>query len=161
MRSFVLLLFPICACGGRLGAGDAGADDDAAPEGGRYPRLPDGGAWVDPRCPDSGPPPVDVQCDVLDPIGTCKPGTACFPVTLPPQGPCDTERYGAVCAMPGTGKQGDPCGEQGQACAAGYVCVITGAATECAKACRLGDKSACPSGAVCEPIDVPGYAVCL
>lgn len=150
------------ACGGKLGSDPSELDPDATPEGGRVPRLPDGGTYVDPRCPDAGPPPIMNQCDVLRPLETCAPGTACYPVTFPPEGKCETERYGAECLTPGTGKQGAPCGGGARTgCAPGYICVITGGTTECAKACALGQKGACDEGFVCEPIDVPGYAVCL
>lgn len=161
MRCYVFLFALVTACGGRLGAVDGGDDSDGAPEGGRFPRLPDGAPYVDPMCPDSGPRPIDNRCDVLDPVATCKPGTACYPVVFPPMEKCEAERYGSACLPPGTGTQGAPCGSGSQGCAAGYVCVITGGTTECAKACKLGQKGACGSGYVCEPIDVPGYAVCL
>lgn len=159
MRTFFLVFF-FLGCGGKLGAGDAGDDTDGAPEGGRFPHLPDGAPYVDPMCPDSGPPPVNNACDVLNPLANCPAGTACYPVTFPPEGKCDTERYGSQCLPQGTGGQGAACGN-GQGCAPGFVCVITGGTTECAKACKLGSKGVCPTGYVCEPIDVPGYAVCL
>lgn len=157
----LLLVCVLVGCGGKLGNGDAGDDTDGAPEGGRFPRLPDGAPYMDPMCPDSGPPSVNNACDVLDPLANCPAGLACYPVTFPPMGKCDTERYGAACLQKGTGGQGAPCGGGGQGCAPGFVCVITGGTTECAKACKLGSKGTCPSGYVCEPIDVPGYAVCL
>jgi hypothetical protein len=138
-------------------------DGDAAPEGGRVPPLMDGGLpYVDPMCPDAAPPPIMNRCDVLRPTETCPSGRACYPVTYPPDGPCGAEQYGSACLMPGKGVQGDSCGGQGgSSCAAGFICVITGGNTQCAKACALGQKNACTNGFVCEPIDVPGYAVCL
>lgn len=140
----------------------AAEDVDAAPEGGRTPPVPEGGLpYVDPTCPDAAPPPIDNRCDVLRPTETCPQGRACAPITFPPDGPCGVERYGSACIVPGTGVQGDSCAQDTMGCAAGFVCVITGGNTQCAKACELGRKAACESGFVCEPIDVPGYAVCL
>lgn len=147
------------ACGGNVRS-DADADIDAGNEGGRVPRLSDGGLFVDPKCPDAGPPPIQNECDVLRPLETCSHGSACYPIAIPPDHPCETERYGSACLQPGTGRQGAPCGGT-NGCAPGFVCVITGGSTECAKACALGSKGACDEGFVCEPIDVPGYAVCL
>ncbi len=161
MRYGFFLFVLLFACGGRVGATDAGDDLDGAPEGGRFPHLPDGAPYVDPMCPDAGPPPIVNECDVLDPLKNCPPGTACYPVTYPPMEKCDTERYGSACLQQGTGTQGEACGSGSNGCAPGFVCVITGGTTECAKACKLGEKGQCGSGYVCEPIDVPGYAVCL
>jgi len=137
-------------------------DGDGGSEGGRVPRLPDGAPYVDPMC-DAGDPVVTTKCDVLNPISTCPMGKACYPITIPPNGPCETEQYGSACLPPGTGKQGAPCGSGTNSfCAPGFICVITGGTTQCAQACALnGQKNLCQDGFVCEPIDVPGYAVCL
>src|SRR5207249_3883468 len=89
VRPAFFLLTVLFACGGRVGATDGGDDSDGAPEGGRFPRLPDGAPFVDPTCPDSGPPPVDNKCDVLDPLKNCPSGTACYPVTYPPMEKCE------------------------------------------------------------------------
>jgi len=153
----------LVACGGHVVT--IPTDDvDAAPEGGRAPPPVEAGPWDEPTtCPDaSSPPPVVNRCDVLRPTETCPPGRACYPITVPPDDKCSSEQYGSACLTPGTGAQGDACGGgSGVTCAAGFVCVITGGTTECAKSCALGQKGSCPNGYVCEPIDVPGYAVCL
>ena len=157
---FSFALVAIVSCGGRVGAPPVDDDGDGGFEGGRAPPVEDGAPFVDPTCPDAGPQPPINQCDVLRPTATCPQGRACYPITYPPMGPCESERYGTACLTPGKGVQGDACGG-GASCSAGFICVITGGNTQCAKACVLGQKGSCTPGFVCEPIDVPGFAVCL
>jgi hypothetical protein len=157
----VLVLAGAGACGGSLVNPDGDADVDAAFEGGRRPPVPDGGdgGGVPPICPDAAPLPPIEECNVFQP-SSCPPEEVCYPITYPPRGACDTERYGTVCIQGGTGGQGEPCGS-GNGCKGGYVCVITGGGTQCAKMCQLGKTGQCATGFVCEPIDIPGYAACL
>ncbi len=147
------------SCGGKTLGGGNGQNGDAGP----YGRGPDSGdgsnGYVDPQCPDAGTPPVLNDCDVFTNV-PCAPGEACYPMAIPPQEQCQTETYGAFCDQVGTGTQGAPC-DNGAGCAAGFVCLITGANTSCAHMCDLSGQHDCPSGFVCEPIDVPGYAACL
>jgi hypothetical protein len=156
---FLIAIFP-AACGGKAIPPD-GTDPDAGsfgrgPEGGSA----DGNGYVDPHCPDAAPPPVSINCDVFDPK-SCLSGEACYPMVIPPKYKCQSETYGAFCASQGTGTQGSPCGS-GSGCAGGFVCLITGASTECAKMCEFGSGThSCPDGFVCEPIDIPGFAACL
>jgi hypothetical protein len=119
--------------------------------------LPD---YQDPGCPDAAPPIIDSQCDPLkSPPGDCMDGEACYPYVQYPSEPCEAEIYGSICMTAGTGQQSDPC--YGEACAAGHVCVITGAGTQCVRLCSLTSLDPCPNGLVCEPIDVLGYGGCL
>ncbi len=158
--SCVPILGIAAACGGKtLGTAGSGSGDA-----GSYGRGPDGGdggsnGYVDPTCADAGAPPVDQQCDVFT-NAPCAPDEACYPVALPPQGKCQTETYGSFCEAAGTGTQGAPC-DNTVGCAAGFVCLITGANTQCARMCDLSGSHDCPQGFVCEPIDVPGFSACL
>ena len=63
-------------------------------------------------------------------------------------------------ASQGTGQQGAGC-QGGQACAAGFACVVSGSGDQCVQLCELQGGSSCPPGLVCEPIDVKGFGGCL
>ncbi len=91
--------------------------------------------------------------------GDCQPGQGCFIFTDPPQTPCGQEVYGAECDTAGPGQQGAPC--NGSGCAAGFTCVVSGAGNQCVQLCELQGDSGCPSGLVCQPIDVEGFGGCL
>ena len=163
MRAFLLLTScALVACGG-LAAGPDDASDDQGPFG-RNPDGSDGNSYIDPHCPEASTPPNDITCNVFENgcIGTecCPAGSACYPVVIPPSGPCTTESYGAYCIQSGTGTQGASCGGSAE-CAGGFVCLITGANTQCAKMCDLEGSHNCPDGFVCEPIDIPGFSACL
>lgn len=114
--------------------------------------------YVDPGCPDAAPPPVTEECDLFAKPTTCPGGEGCYPFVQYPSGPCQQEQYGTVCRAVGSGHQGDPCG--GGDCAAGFVCVVTGAGNQCVQLCHLGSSKDCPSGLVCVPIDSDGYGGC-
>ena len=152
----------VCAaCGGVTISSDDSSDDS-----GSYGREPDGGGgdangYVDPRCPDAGAPVFDTQCQIFGP-NTCKPGSACYPASIPPTHACEPEIYGSFCLEEGTGTQGSSC-DNTAGCAPGFVCLITGTSTECAALCDLGSGGThgCTDGFVCEPIDVPGFSACL
>jgi len=116
--------------------------------------------YIDPGCPDAPLPPTDFKCDVFK-TGSCPAGEACYPYVTYPTDPCEHERYGSVCYKAGTGKQGDPCGGGGDFCAAGFVCVVSGAGNQCVQICKPGSPGVCPEGLVCSPIDVPGIGGCL
>lgn len=136
------------------------APEDAPPDSHPHDALPD---YVDPGCPDAGPPIYDFQCDAYHQNnGDCEPGQACYIyVQYPAPGqPCDQEVYGSYCYAAGPGVQGSPCGG-GIDCAAGYCCVITGSGTQCVQLCPLVGPDNCPSGYVCETIDVEGFGGCL
>jgi hypothetical protein len=117
--------------------------------------------FIDPGCPDVMPPPPDFACDPFEvPSRTCAPGEGCFPFVSPSTGPCDPETYSANCFPAGDGRQGAPCGDGG-GCAAGFVCVVSGAGNQCGAICHVGTPGACEDGFVCSPVDVPGIGVCL
>lgn len=117
--------------------------------------------FVDPGCEDKPPPFEDFQCDPQDqPNSGCQPGEGCYIYVQYPEDPCGQEIYGAVCAPEGVGQQGDPCGGA-QDCSGGFVCVVTGSGTQCVVMCDLSGSNDCPSGLVCEPIDVDGFGGCL
>jgi hypothetical protein len=119
--------------------------------------------YEDPGCPDAEPPPTEFHCDPFNQNnGDCGPGEGCYIfVQYPEPGTvCGQEIYGAICALAGFGGQGDPCGGA-QDCQGGFVCVVTGAGNQCVKLCPLTGNDGCPSGLVCEPIDVEGFGGCL
>jgi hypothetical protein len=162
---FLLASFVFSGCGGlafepKDGGGDSGPF-------GRGGDGSDENDFVNPQCPDAGEPQQEVTCNVFDPNGCvgsscCRPGESCYPVVIPPQAPCEPETYGAFCIQSGVGTQGASCGDTTN-CAGGFVCLITGATTQCAKMCDLegADGHGCPDGFVCEPIDIPGFSACL
>ena len=120
--------------------------------------LPD---YVDPGCPDAGPPITQYMCDPFNQKnGDCMPTEGCFIFVQNPQEPCGQEIYGAGCAPQGPGGQGDPC--MGfQDCGAGFVCVVSGSGNQCIHLCPLTGKDGCDPGLSCEPIDVEGFGGCL
>ena len=136
------------------GAGNSGPAGGAPPDSG----LPD---YVDPGCKDEPPPIQDFTCDPYAQFnGDCLPGEGCYIYVQYPTVPCGQEVYGSYCAPAGTGQQGSPCGG-GQDCSPAHVCVITGSGTQCVELCPLTGQDGCPSGLVCEPIDVEGFGGCL
>jgi hypothetical protein len=184
-RRFSLLVVSLClplpgmalaaGCGHTVvAADDPGAGEGGGDAGGRPDPSGTGGdkadagkdaldEYVDPGCPDTGPPITDFQCDPYDQSAvTCPPGEGCFIyVQYPdPSDPCGQEIYGAVCSQVGPGRQGDPCGG-GPDCQAGFVCVVTGSGNQCVELCALSGEDGCGPGLVCEPIDVEGFGGCL
>ncbi len=118
------------------------------------------GGYIDPGCPDAGPPPPPLnECDPFASPTGCAAGEGCYPYVQYPSGKCDKEQFGTFCAPGGTGKQGDPCG--GSLCASNFVCVITGVGTQCVQLCPLVGDDKCPPGLFCVPIDVEGYGGCF
>ncbi len=148
------------ACGGAVDRSQDDTSDGGDGGKGRNPGDDGGSTYVDPHCPDAGPPNTVHQCDVMDPIASCKGKGGCYPVAIPPETKCGAETYGTMCLTAGTGTQGVACGGKSN-CAPGYVCLITGGDTQCSKLCDLKVKQSCPQGYVCGPIDVPGFAACL
>ncbi len=138
-----------------LDAGTGGPPSDAQPV---QDALPD---YEDPGCPDQPPPIEDFACDPYDQDnGDCPPGEGCYIYVEYPYEPCGQEVYGSYCHLPGGGQQGDVC-NGGMDCAVSHVCVITGSGTQCVQLCPLTGDDGCPSGMVCEPIDVEGFGGCL
>jgi len=112
-------------------------------------------------CKNPPPPIEDFQCDpYAQGNGDCEFGEGCYIYVDYPSEPCGQEIYGSYCAFAGPGQQGDPCGG-GQDCGGGLVCVVTGAGTQCVQLCQLDQIGVCPSGLICEPIDVEGFGGCL
>ncbi len=148
------------------GGGGEGGGSTTEPDGGfiidgsadAKDALPD---YVDPGCPDAGPPPTQFQCDPYDQNnGDCFMGEACYIFVQYPQEKCEQEIYGSFCAIAGDGDQGDGCNGP-QDCGAGLVCVITGFGTQCVQFCPLSGDSGCPPGLTCEAIDVEGFGGCF
>jgi len=161
LKSSCFLVFVVvAACGGKaLPPDGTGTDDDSGTFGREPDGSSDGNGFVDPHCPDAGTPQVDQECDVF--LQNCDVGEACYPFDIPPKKACQSEVYGTFCAQVGSGTQGSAC-DNGAGCGAGFVCLITGANTSCAKMCDLGGTAhGCPDGFVCEPIDIPGFSACL
>lgn len=127
-------------------------------DGGPADALPD---YVDPGCPDAGPPIQDYQCDPYHQFnGDCMPGDGCYIYVSYPSEPCGQETYGSVCSPMGPGTQSSPC-NGAQDCGAGFVCVVSGSGNQCVQLCQLQGISGCPAGLMCEPIDVEGFGGCL
>lgn len=133
---------------------DAGGD--AAKDSGKDAKdaLPD---YVDPGCPDAGPPIMQYQCDPYS-TGICPDDMTCYPFVEYPSEPCGQEIYGAQCVFAGTGGQGEPCDG---GCKAGHVCVISGQGTQCILMCDLKDPNPCLDGLICVPVDIPGLGGCI
>jgi hypothetical protein len=131
--------------------GSGGQSSDASVE----DVLPD---YVDPGCPDAGPPETNYECDPNAQNTGCGLGEACYPFVTYPTTPCGQEVYGAYCISPGTGAQGDPCDA---GCKDKHVCVISGQGTQCIELCDLSDPFACSNGLVCVPVDIPGIGGCI
>lgn len=178
---FALVLVSLVGCGGAIsdepltlfddagnpidtGALDSGVDSfrpdtrvDVGRDSGRDAVFD---TWVDPGCPDAPAPPKDYRCDPLKPPpGDCPKNQACFPYVEYPTEPCGHEVYHTACFPAGPGKQGDPC--SGGDCAAGHICVATGAGNVCVTMCSPTKPGGCPEGLVCSPTDVPGVGGCL
>jgi hypothetical protein len=162
-------------CGSDVVQGPPGDDVDAGQGGDAHHDGPSPGAggsfydggkdalneYDDPGCPDAGPPTYDYQCDPYNQFnGDCGPDEGCYIYVQYPSEPCDQETYGSVCSITGPGQQGAACGGPLD-CAAGYVCVITGAGTQCVHLCALEGDDGCPTGLVCQKIDVEGFGGCL
>ncbi|MCU0654689.1 MAG: hypothetical protein MUF64_05185 [Polyangiaceae bacterium] len=151
--------------GGSPDAGDPDAKPDAKPsklDGGKdsSPDAPDAPDalpdYVDPGCPDAGPPTTLYECD---PYGDdCGEGKSCYPFVDYPSEPCGQEIFGASCIFSGTSGQGEPCGI---GCKAGHVCVISGQGTQCVRLCDLKEPNPCKDGLLCVPVDIPGIGGCI
>jgi hypothetical protein len=117
--------------------------------------------YTEPTCPSKPPPIQDYQCDPYHQgNGDCQSSEGCYIFVDYPSDPCGQETYGSLCMPAGAGQQGDPC-QGAQSCGPGLVCVVTGSGTQCVELCSLTGPSGCPSGLVCEPIDVEGFGGCL
>lgn len=117
--------------------------------------------FTDPPCDDPPPPLEEFTCDpYAQGNGDCSFGEGCYIYVDYPPEPCGQEIYGSLCLPAGTGQQGDPC-NGAQSCGGGFVCVVTGSGTQCVALCELDQIGVCPSGLVCEPIDVEGFGGCL
>lgn len=132
---------------------DAGKDASSDAKTDVQDALPD---YVDPGCPDAGPPITQYECD---PYGDeCGPGKSCYPFIETPENPCEQEVYGATCIFAGSAGQGEPCG---LGCQAGHVCVISGQGTQCVLMCNLNEPNPCKGGLVCVAVDIPGIGGCI
>jgi hypothetical protein len=180
MRRFFLLLLASCSPFLLVGVGALGGcgttvsvEPPSGGTGGKGGHLLDGGGgegggaadaqpdYVDPGCPDAGPPVTMFTCDPFNQNnGDCPPQQACYIFATPPQTPCGQEVYGASCDFQGSGTQGSPCDGM-QSCAGGLSCVVSGSGDQCVQLCELEGNSTCPEGLVCEPIDVQGFGGCL
>ncbi len=127
--------------------GSGGGSVDASSGGAGGGQLLDGAApdYVDPGCPDAGPPLTDFTCDPYNQNnGDCPANQGCYIYTQNPETPCGQEIYGSACEPVGPGNQGDPCGGD-QGCAAGLTCVVSGSGNQCVVLCELRATD-CPDG---------------
>lgn len=177
LKALLLSLAAVIGCSGSVvssepAGSDAGADapDAAAAHDTGADRqedvIPDMistdvfGDYVDPGCPDAAAPVFDFACDPLAPPGQCAENESCYPYVDYPADPCAAEVYGAFCYPAGLGTQGGPCYSPVD-CAAGFVCVVSGAGNQCVRICSLSDPWTCSDGRVCEPLDVAGVGGCI
>jgi hypothetical protein len=119
--------------------------------------------YIEPECPDEEPLPVLRECDPLDPFADCPMGEGCYPYLEYPYGEgCGQPAFGSLCTTASTGEQGDFCGDGGNYCSPGYLCVVgaTGG-KRCGQICEPVANHGCPSGLVCGETDVQGYGVCF
>ena len=151
------------AAAGTSGSGGVASGADAAPEPGAGAEPGAGGSgtrYVDPGCPPAPKVQGPRECDPYSTTNTCGVGARCVPyVTYGDQ--CQSEEIGTRCAPAGTGVQGDDCANDGDSCAAGYVCASAGSGFRCARLCTLsGASDDCPPGLLCSALDVDGFFVC-
>jgi hypothetical protein len=118
--------------------------------------------YDDPGCPDAAAPPAVVECGVFDAVSACAPGLTCKPDIEHPFGSgCDQEVFNMRCVMPGSGQQGDGCGNGMSDCADGFLCIVGASqGARCLRMCPLDGSTRCPSGYVCGPTDADGIGVC-
>ena len=165
---FVVMALAFAACGG-ITAADVGQTGGGGVDGG-HDAATDAATdapsdakdaaldYVDPGCPDTGPPKMDFACDPVGPSSGCLAGQLCAPFAKYPSAGCAQESYGATCTPAGSGAQGDVCDF---GCQPHFTCVVSGQGAQCIRLCDLTAASPCPSGLVCEPIDVPGIGGCI
>jgi len=146
-------------------AGRAGGSNPGSGSGGMGSASPlDAGfdVYVDPGCPDVGAPERVINCDPFATTSACPPGEGCFPFVEQPQGlGCDPQKFGTMCRPAGSGQQGDSCGNPGESCGAGFVCVVgSQPGKHCVQLCPIGSQKICPAGMICGELDVEGFGVC-
>lgn len=149
--------------GGRGHAGRSGSAGSAASGSAGAPSVDAGvDVYLDPGCPDLGPPVEVNECDAFSVTPTCSFGLGCFPFVDHPLGEgCGAQRFGTRCRPAGSGRQGDNCGSGGDSCASGFVCVVgSQPGKHCVQLCRIGEPHGCPAGLICGELDVEGYGVC-
>jgi hypothetical protein len=154
------------ASGGASSHGQAGEGGHLSVAGSGSGGLPlDAGfdEFVDPGCPEAGPPVEVTECDAFATTPTCPPGDGCFPFVDHPNEAdgCGAQRFGTQCSQAGAGRQGDDCGDGSGSCASGFVCVVgSEPGKHCVQLCRMGVQNQCPAGLICGPLDVEGFGVC-
>jgi hypothetical protein len=118
--------------------------------------------YVDPGCPDAGPPKEVNDCDPFSAPNGCPGSQGCYPFVDQPFGAgCGAQSFGTVCMPAGSGTQGAECGDGANDCASGYVCVVgSQPGKHCVKLCKMLDPNSCPRGMICGELDVEGYGVC-
>lgn len=89
------------------------------------------------------------DCD-LTMTRLCEGGAVCTPAT----GAGRPENLG-VCYLGGTTAVGQACTGNLE-CVRGAICVSTGGAQQCYRACRTSDMMACPAGETCTPLEGAG-----
>lgn len=166
VRRFAILIGVLSGCGGNVASGEVPPGAGGVPEevslavGGTPPSaVPAGGVSSGPECEEVVVPPVDYECDPLGALDQCGVGRACYPTVVYPDGPCEREVYRMVCALSGSRTQWESCGGMSD-CASGYVCVVSDQGTECLRVCDplVND---CPSGLLCDPVDLAGLGACF
>lgn len=151
--------------GGRVGHTGRGGSSGAAPGVGGSGAVPLDAAfdeYVDPGCPDAGPPSEINNCDPFATLSTCPFGEGCYPFVDHPFGAgCGAQSFGALCLPAGSGHQGDDCGDGTSQCAPGFVCVVgSQPGKHCVQLCKMTIQNSCPPGMICGELDVEGYGVC-
>jgi hypothetical protein len=147
---------------GHPGAGHAGRAASGAGGGGAASVDAGFDVYVDPGCPDAGPPVQVMACDAFSPTPNCPFGQGCFPFVDHPFGQgCDAQTFGTECRPAGAGVQGDTCGSEDESCASGFVCVVgSQPGKHCVQLCPINGQKVCPAGMICSELDVEGFGVC-
>ena len=122
---------------------------------------PDSPPFKEPDCPDVEPPPPVIECDPFASQTGCRFDQGCYPFVEYPTGRCSSERFGTLCLVAGTAKQGEGC--EDRSCAPGFLCVVGSApGARCVELCDVFGDNRCPPGLVCEPIDIQqGFGGCI
>ncbi len=150
------------SAGNRAGSSSSSAGRSSSAGSSSLPRDAGFDEYADPGCPDAGPPSQVDECDPFAAVSTCPLGQGCYPFVDHPFGEgCGAQSFGTMCSPAGTGVQGAVCGDGGNDCASGFVCVVgSQPGKHCVQLCLMSDPSGCPRGMICGELDVEGFGVC-
>jgi hypothetical protein len=165
-----LLTLVLMGCGGAI-ADSANQDGGTRRDGGHGAAERDGGnnrppprdagpaddfpVFREDACPDAPFATPPIECDPFVQGTSCPLGQGCYPIPPRAMDNCHPGSYSTACLTAGRGMQGAPCAGSSE-CAAGFVCVITGAGDQCVKLCRPSEIGSCTDGRICRELDLTG-----